>query len=287
MVLSTMSLKTIRRCPWVSPVLVAVTLALSGCSGSTGEIERLTAENVRLKDQVQELQSKLAAATVGASTATPAANTSSSASGENQTHQETPGAKFTDINGVYGEKEIGTLVDSGVLTSADAPGGKFSPHDPASRLDFVRWVVLAHNKKEPSNPIRLAEPGTQSTFSDLNDKDPYWPYVQGMDNASYAVGYPDKTFKPNKAITREEMMAIMSPVWDPGKNGGYVIDRYEDGKHGMSQPKINPLYNAPVNVFCEYHHFERVFGSRKTIDPQQPVTRAEAAICVGAYLADK
>ena len=43
-------------------------------------------------------------------------------------------------------------------------------------------------------------------FSDINQNHPAYKYVQAFVNAGFAVGYEDKAFKPDQAITREEMI---------------------------------------------------------------------------------
>ena len=65
---------------------------------------------------------------------------------------------------------------------------------------------------------------TQSSFSDLASSDPDFRYVQGLSDAGIAVGFPDKSFKADQPLTREQMIAIKSGLDRGGVHKSYAKD---------------------------------------------------------------
>ncbi len=180
---------------------------------------------------------------------------------------------FNDIAGAFGENEIKDLQKLGVFKDA---GTEFLPNKPITRAEFVCWLVRANNGMRPSSEkIRLAENGVNSSFTDLTSAQPYFSYIEGMNSAGWSVGYPDKTFKPEKALTREEMIAIKNPI-DHG-NGQY--EGYEKNWADGNQISENFKKYMSDEAFGD-KNWSRVFGQTKNCEPQKTVTRAEAAVCV-------
>ena len=80
--------------------------------------------------------------------------------------------------------------------------GAFEPGKPILRRDFIRWLVKANKalwSDTPGKQVHTADSTEQSTFPDVASSDPDFPYVQGMQDAGYSVGFPDKMFRPNSA----------------------------------------------------------------------------------------
>jgi hypothetical protein len=182
------------------PVYFLTVLGLAGCSAS-GDTDKKLADMQqpisKLQADDQELKEKVAAlsstATTTTSTTAPTttattATTTATAPGSNAS----TATGFSDIKGVFGEKEITDLNKLGVF---DSNSGKFEPMKPITRAQFVTWLVKANNSFY-NHDIRLAESG-DPTFPDVPNTDPNFKYIQGMVNAGYVVGYDDKTFKPN------------------------------------------------------------------------------------------
>jgi hypothetical protein len=256
----------------IASVLLATSL-LSGCPGNQAEIGRLKQENARLLSERDEARRELvqlratgAAATLAtapAPTGTPAVAT----------------ASFTDIDNSAARDEILDLARLGVF---EGVSGAFEPTRPIRRAEFVRWLVRANNAMRKEKDVHLAESGA-ATFSDVPPSHPDFNYIQGMANAGMVIGYDETTFKPDKALSREEMIAIKS-----GLDQGGVY--YKKGDYGdverlwqwSDARKVSPRY---VNAVCSEHfnrakNVDRTFGAIKMFKPQQAVTRGEAAICI-------
>ncbi len=190
---------------------------------------------------------------------------------------------FDDITGTFAQKSITQL---GQLEVFDNQTGKLNPQQPITRAEFVRWLVKANNAifaKVPERQLRLAESG-DSTFPDVPTTHPDFPYIQGMSNSGIAVGYDEKTFKPDQALTREEMIGIKDGL-DQGAveaihrdNARQFIRKFNDFEQ-ISQRFAGSIARD-ITSLNSNKNIERTFGPIKTLRPKSPVTRAEASIAI-------
>jgi hypothetical protein len=189
---------------------------------------------------------------------------------------------FTDIRGIFAEQAI---KDMAALRIFDSTTGQFKPNAPITRAEFVRWLVKANNayyKDAPDQQIRLAESG-KATFVDVPTTYPDFKYIQGMANAGYVIGTDATHFTPQRAITREEMIAIKASRDESGQNmqpTDIMFIHYTDAA------KISKVYTGAIHEDSSVrtsHNIARVWGTIKTFNPQMPVTRAEAALCLSVF----
>lgn len=263
-------------------VLLLCFFSISGCGSKNkdeltprekqlqGQIEKLQEENARLKTEVEILKVQLS---------NPAAETTPSPTAS-ATKSLSP-VTFEDIKGGFGEKEITQLAQLGVF---DTTSGKFNPQGPITRAEFVRWLVRANNAiyaGSPDKTIRLSDNG-KATFSDVPDTRPDSRYIQAMTNAGFAIGYDDKTFKPDQILTREQMLGIKVALdhrvamdVDTDSPPGEWTDSNKIAKKYWPAFYIETVYQNNANI-------GRIFGTIKTLKPQAPVTRAEAAVAIWA-----
>jgi hypothetical protein len=189
---------------------------------------------------------------------------------------------FTDIKGIFAEQ---TIKDMAVLGVFDTTTGAFKPTATLTRAEFVRWLVRANNayyKNMPEQQIRPAESGP-ATFADVPAANPDFKYIQGMANAGYVIGTDATHFTPNRAITREEMIAIKASRDEHGMNMAPVDVMFI---HFTDAAKIAKVYTGAIHEDDSVrtsHNIARVWGSIKTFNPQMPVTRAEAALCLSEF----
>lgn len=238
---------------------VAVSLVLSSCSQADKSIQPSPATPDVAQSFVSASPSQTASPLIAASSGT-----------------------FHDIQGVFGEQKITQLSQLGVF---DMTTGNFNPQQPVTRVQFVRWLFRANNAiyaKQPGKLVRPAET-SEATFPDVPPTHPDFRYIQGMANAGFAVGYDEKTFKPDQPLTREEMIGIKAGFdW-----GG--VDKNLDSLTGEVPPwsdrdqiskRFIPSFNVDFNTGNNIKNVERTFGALKTFKPHAPVTRAEAAVCI-------
>ncbi|BAU11382.1 S-layer protein [Leptolyngbya sp. NIES-3755] len=202
----------------------------------------------------------------------------------------TASTTFSDVQGIAGETEIQQLAQLGVF---EGVSDQFNPQQPITRAEFIRWLVRSNNaiyKNTPEQQVRLAESG-QATFPDVPATHPDFRYIQGMLNSGFAVGYEEKTFRPDQPLTREEMIAIKS-----GFDSGGVLQDEEQGKslNTVYVPNwsdrnqisrrfyraFNTEYITQITKGNELKNVDRTFGAIKAFRPKAPVTRAEAALCM-------
>jgi hypothetical protein len=193
-------------------------------------------------------------------------------------------AAYTDIAGVNGEREIRELAALGVFGSMTPA---FRPGAPILRRDFIRWLVKADDalwSDTPAKQVHTADATETSAFRDIGPSDPDFPYVQGMQDAGYSVGFPDKTFKPDQALTREQMFAIKN-VFDHGSVDAGLVKNVDYARNTALPPwkdkaQISKTYVAAIataNAMGVNNDFSRVYGASSLFHPQQAVTRAQAA----------
>ena len=183
---------------------------------------------------------------------------------------------FQDLEGEYAAETVNRLLKAGVIEVGD---GKFRPNDPISRGEFLQWLVKATNTVNPRNTqVHLAKTG-ESKFTDVAPDSPHFPFVQGATNSGFVIGYDETTFRPQRNLSREEMIAIkVSFDRDKPQMNGNCGPRYTDFE------QISPKYRQAVHN-CDNSNYgsqtaSHIWGSFKTFNPQKEVTRAEAAVCV-------
>lgn len=204
-----------------------------------------------------------------------------------------PTPAFSDLNGVPSAPYIDQLAQLQVFWP---PGGPFQPGRPVLRREFVRWLMRADAAIwaiDPSNQIRSALPGSKPYFSDVPVTDPDFGAIEGMHDAGIAIGFPDKTFKPNRLITREEALAIKAYV-DCGSpdpllandigQAYYELPAWKD-KRGISRVYVAAIGSClnqdqgttPPN---QLDTIGRTFGAIVMLYPKRPLDRAEAAAMI-------
>jgi hypothetical protein len=190
---------------------------------------------------------------------------------------------LTDVSGVNGQAAIEQFAALGVV---DPVSGEFHPGAPVLRRDFIRWLVKANNAlwaDTPAKLVKLADSTESSAFSDITLKDPDFPYIQGMQDAGYSVGFPDKTFRPDVALTREQMFAIKNVFdrgsVDPGLQKSLDFARNTAMPPWKDKQSISKTYVAAIATGANggADSFGLVYGASSLFHPQAAVTRAQAA----------
>lgn len=121
-----------------------------------------------------------------------------------------------DISGHWAKKEINQFISSGYVNGYE--DGTFRPDNSITRAEFVKLVnkYFGFNNKEDIK------------FSDINTNDWYYNDICIASKAGYINGYEDKTFKPNKTITREEVSKILISIKNKQDNVYDKLNKYAD-----------------------------------------------------------
>ncbi len=294
------------RTPFIAMLALACAVTAAGCAKTDQSSSTTTASS--------DASATPAASAPDATSASPGTTASGAPTAASSTTAPTAAASgaaaatapsplasvgFTDIGGVQGQKEIVQLAQLGVL---DTTAGPFHPGDAVKRRDFVRWLFKANNAvwaDQPSKQVHEADATEQSSFSDLASSDPDFKYIQGLNDAGVAVGFPDKSFKADQPLTREQMIAIKSGLDRGGVHKSFVKDD-NYARYNMpawkDKDKISKTYAAAVatdvdddpknGTDAKIDNIGRTFGAIAMFRPQQPVTRAQAAVVlnvIGAH----
>ncbi|MFR6552574.1 MAG: IdeS/Mac family cysteine endopeptidase [Paraclostridium sordellii] len=121
-----------------------------------------------------------------------------------------------DISGHWAKKEINQFISSGYVNGYE--DGTFRPDNSITRAEFVKLVnkYFGFNNKEDVK------------FSDIHTNDWYYNDICIASKTGYINGYEDKTFKPNKTITREEVSKILITIKNKQDNVYDKLNKYPD-----------------------------------------------------------
>lgn len=112
--------------------------------------------------------------------------------------------KLSDISGNANEKAIKELEAQNILQGT--PEGKFNPNKELSRAEAAVMFVKAFYEKDEKKIA--AEVEKEKSFSDVAGD--HWAnaYLKYAKMKGIMAGYPDGTAKPDKPVTKEEMLAL-------------------------------------------------------------------------------
>lgn len=289
-------------------IALAVSTGLFGCGSSENveklkdRVQELEAENTSLKaqlailkdsfakDKTAQLQRALggiekpslqADAGTGAGSGSAATAGGGTTAGESAAGRAAAPAapRFTDLGDVATKDMINDLDRLGVFEGTTA--NQFDPGKPITRGLYAEWLYRAINALEPKEKqVRLA-PDAKQVFKDTPANHPQYKYVQALANAGYSIGYEDGTFKPDKPLTREEMLGIKVGV-DVGKDLApwrsqmETVWKFSDAKD-VAEKFTGYVHQDFYVSGPNGSNIQRAFGKIGAFRPKQPVTRSEAA----------
>jgi hypothetical protein len=255
-------------------VLMALTsLSLSGCKNSEQEklkvdYEVMKLENERLKSELESLKAQTASATQQAAA-------SPSGSGSATSYPAVSPQAFKDVTSDVPTADL--INDLALLNVFEGMGTEFKPFQPITRGEYIIWLYKAYNAQRSSDKKIRLSPAFAMPFSDLAESHPAYKYVQAFANAGFSVGYENKTFGPDKPLTREEMIAIKHGV-DGGEMYSNIPTEFSDDKL-IDKRYHNDVYSEGIfkNDGPKGNNIMRAFGPVKTFKPKEKVLRYEAA----------
>ncbi len=152
----------------------------------------------------------------------------------------------------------------------------FNLLEPITRGEYITLLYLANNAvRSQENHIRLA-PANDPGFTDINSQHRAYKYVQAFAHSGHSVGYPDKTFKPDQPITREEMIGIKQPLDAGTQKTANNIWRFNDFDQIDAKFKPDIYIDYFIKKKGKGSNIQRAFGSIKSFKPKEPVLGYEA-----------
>jgi S-layer homology domain len=256
-------------------IFLAAALLAAGCSGNTATNTTSAAVEASAAPTVATTDVPMPSPSASAADTTAAAATASSSPAPASTPQ------YTDLAGSYGADKIAQLAQLHIF---DISGPSFGANQPVLRREFVRWLYAANNaiQSDDAKKIRPAPAGEAAYFKDVPATDQNFTQIQGMQDAGISVGFPDKTFKADIPITREQALAVVLGV-DCNYNGNWSTtpnQAYNYLPPWKDKATISKTY-APIIASCADTSTEvvgRVWGKTAVFRPQAKLTRDEAAL---------
>lgn len=260
-------------------LLLTAMITLAGCNNNSAEPANPTNTTSTATDTTAENTAKTTEETT---TSDPLA-ASVPVNVEVQDHKaskNTTATQAKDISNSPAQQQIKKLIESRAVTLDDS--GNFNPKEPITRSQFIHWMYGYDNKE-----IKLKNNPTPS-FDDVAQDNPDYPLIEGLQISGVITGFPDGTMKLDKSLTREEL----SLLWGWYQSDGDVVDsavspeihlqalkKYSDYKK-IGNIFIDAVYRYGSDDDSEYAH---VFGKSNKLQPQQAVTREQAAQWIVDY----
>ena len=128
-------------------------------------------------------------------------------------------ATISDVSSDYwANVEINSVVDDNVMSLS---GTNFNPEGKVSRVEFVESLLKVLTNDNLDVTI-------SNIFSDVKTSDSYYSDVLRSQQLGLVYGYPDKTFKPNKLMSRAETQSVVSHITKDIETDLSVLKNYKD-----------------------------------------------------------
>lgn len=179
-------------------------------------------------------------------------------------------ADIADVSSSYwASKEINEVVDDNIMTLAN---GKFNPEGSVARVDFVQSLLkLLTNDNLNVNISNI--------FSDVKSSDAYYADVLRSQQLGLVYGYPDKTFKPKKTMSRSETQSVISHITKDMDADTSVLNSFEDSNEIPAWARKPYAKTLNYGIYVNY-------PKPNELRPNDVLSRAEAAVIL-ARLKDK
>ncbi|MGB7416762.1 MAG: S-layer homology domain-containing protein, partial [Thermosynechococcaceae cyanobacterium] len=176
-------------------------------------------------------------------------------------------AELTDLTDVPTQAFIVELNKLGVFEQTE---GTFKPYEPITRGEYLIWMFKANNAIARADKQLRFDPTFNPGFTDISPEHPAYKYVQAFANGGYAVGYEDKTFRPDQPLTREEMIALKV-----GLDSGEAIKPLKDTRSitYADAAQVESRYTGYIRGDGSFKNAARAFGAVKDLKPKQVVKR--------------
>jgi hypothetical protein len=167
-------------------------------------------------------------------------------------------------------------------TIAPKTGQEFKPNILVARREYARWLLETNNrlyKNQPSRQIRLAQLTDSASFPDIPQSHPDFAIIQGLANAGLIGGTGD-LFRPNDPLLREELVQWKIPLDLRQPLPNATLETVSQSWGFKDSDRISEKALSAIFADAQLRdisNIRRSFGFTTLLQPQKPVTRAEAA----------
>ena len=175
---------------------------------------------------------------------------------------------YIDVEPEYWYYEpITKATDYGILNGLDH--GIFDPNGQTTRAMAAKVLFEISGAEKPEYSNR---------FSDVFDYEWFAPAVLWAAENGVVTGHEDGTFHPNETITRQDMVVLMYRYLGSPEVGGDALADFTDGDTILPYA-VNAMNWAIENGIVQGYEDDGI----KTVQPFNPITRAEMAAIVVRY----
>ena len=165
------------------------------------------------------------------------------------------------------ETPLGPFVEDHIWYVRGFPDGSFRPGNSITRAEITMIVFRLIDSANKYTPR------AGGAFSDVSSQRWYGQAVHYLASRGIVHGYPDGTFRPNEAITRAELTAVMSRFFELSDGATHSFTDVNDN-HWAIRYIINAVNRGWVIGFDD-----------NTFRPDNATTRAEAVTLINRVLA--
>lgn len=182
-----------------------------------------------------------------------------------QNHKVFPDVTWNTYQWAY--ESIHALAARGLVAGFD--DGRFGPGETITRAQLV--TILARLENLPMDY-------TKSSFTDVDENDWFFQYVEAAYDAGLIAGIGNKQFAPNRYITRQELATILYRYMEyKGKNPDITMNKVFTDQTSISYWASNAV-NAVANAGIIAGYDNGAFG------PMNNATRAEASTMIWRFI---
>ena len=177
---------------------------------------------------------------------------------------------FSDLSSyAWAVPAVDYLYERGVVGGTGA--GQFSPGAEITRGDFVLMLCQAFDLSG----------GGGTAFPDVPADSYYAAAISAAQALGVAGGYPDGSFRPQGAVTRQDAAVMLCKAmqaggWSLGRGDLSLLNRFTDGSRGA------PYAGDAVALLAEYGILSGT--DQGALDPERTTTQAELAVMLAAAL---
>lgn len=209
---------------------------------------------------------------------------------------ETATDSFSDLDKTPDSLEtyVRDVAKLGVLSAIEPESKQFSPNAEITRRTFARWLFQAHNRFYPDRPsqqIRSVEQAETPAFQDISPNDPDFKIIQGLAEAGIIPSRltDDATitrFRPDAPLKRETLLLWKIPL-DTRRNLPEADVKTVQETWGFQDASQidSKAFGAVVADFSQGERsiIRRLYGYTQLLQPNKPVTRAQAAAALWSF----
>lgn len=164
--------------------------------------------------------------------------------------------------GYWAESAIVDCVNRGYFKLDSA--ARFNPEGTIQRAAFLNSLLKVIESED-------AVEGAKAYFKDVNNKSAYNKDIAISQNIGIVFGYPDKTFKPNEAITRSEATSVIANISKVKMGDKSILEEFTDAGEIPSWAVSSYTTAVTEKLYVNYPNPEK-------FNPNAKMTRSEAAV---------